>query len=287
MTAGAATAALVAFAARLWTAPRARLGLLLVALLVLAAAAAPWLAPYDPSAQLDLATLQLAPPSTAHPLGTDLFSRDVLSRLLHGARISLSIAVLAVLVAVTVGTAVGLAAGYGGPVLDAVLMRVVDSGLAIPRVFLLLMVLALWERSTSLTLILVLGLTSWFPTSRLARAEALSVRRRDYVVAARALGFPSWRILLRHVLPNIAPALLVSAALGVGQIVLVEAGLSFLGVGVQPPTASWGNMIADGQTHLLAAPWLAAAPGLALVLTVIAFSVLADGLQDALNPRSS
>jgi len=273
-------------AVRVWTSPRARLGLVMVALLALAAAAAPWLAPYDPAAQLNLTTLQLAPPSVAHPLGTDLFSRDVLSRLMFGARISLSVAVLAVLVAVTVGTAVGLAAGYAGTFVDATLMRLVDAGLAVPRVFLLLMVLALWERSGPITLILVLGLTSWFPTSRLARAEVLSVRRHDYVIAARALGLPRWRILVRHVLPNIAPPLLVSAALGIGQIVLVEAGLSFLGVGVQPPTASWGNMIADGQSHLTAAPWLAAAPGLALVITVLAFSLLADGLQDALNPRS-
>jgi peptide/nickel transport system permease protein len=252
----------------------------------LAAAAAPWLAPYDPTAQLDLATLQLAPPSTAHPLGTDLFSRDVLSRLLHGARISLSVAFFAVVVAISIGSAVGLAAGYGGHAVDAAVMRLVDAGLAVPRVFLLLMVLTLWERSGPTTLVLVLGLTSWFPISRLARAEVLSARRRDYVVAARALGLPRWRILVRHVLPNVAPPLLVSAALGIGQIVLVEAGLSFLGVGIQPPTASWGNMIADGQAHLTSAPWLAAAPGLALVVTVLAFSLLADGLQNALNPRS-
>ncbi|HXV87087.1 MAG TPA: ABC transporter permease, partial [Gemmatimonadales bacterium] len=212
----------------MWGAPRARLGLALVAGLLLTAVLAPWLAPYDPAAQLDLAGRQLAPPSAAHLLGTDLFSRDILSRLLYGARISLAIAVLAVLVALTVGTAVGLVAGYGGPVVDAALMRVVDAGLAIPRVFLLLLVLALWERSGVLTLVLVLGLTGWFPTSRLARAEALSVRQREFVTAARALGLSPGRILLRHVLPNMAPALLVSAALGMGHIVLVEAGLSFL-----------------------------------------------------------
>ena len=272
--------------ARVWQQPRARIGLILIGLLGIMALAAPWLAPHDPAAQLDLAGRQLAPPSLAHPLGTDLYSRDVLSRLLYGARVSLTIAGLAVLLAATVGTGVGLAAGYGGRLLDALLMRLVDAGLAIPRIFLLLMVLALWERSGVLTLVLVLGLTSWFPTSRLARAEVLSVRQRDYVVAARALGLSHWRILARHVLPNIIPPILVSAALGIGQIILVEAGLSFLGVGVRPPTASWGNMIADGQFFLTAAPWLAAAPGLALVVTVVALSVLADGLQDAFNPRS-
>ena len=272
--------------ARVLTRQRARTGLVMVGLLGIAALTAPWLAPYDPASQLDLAARQLAPPSLAHPLGTDLYSRDVLSRLLYGARISLAIAGLAVLLAATVGTGVGLAAGYGGRVVDGILMRLVDAGLAIPRIFLLLMVLALWERSGVLTLVLVLGLTSWFPTSRLARAEVLSVRQHDYIVAARALGLSRWRILARHVLPNIAPPILVSAALGIGQIILVEAGLSFLGVGVRPPTASWGNMIADGQFFLTAAPWLAAAPGLALVVTVLSFSVLADGLQEALNPRS-
>jgi peptide/nickel transport system permease protein len=273
--------------ARLWAHPGARRGLVVVALLALVAVAAPFIAPYDPVAQPDLARGQLLPPSLEHPLGTDLYSRDVLSRLLYGARVSLAIAALATLVSLTVGTAVGLAAGYGRPVMDSVLMRLVDAGLAVPRVFLLLLVLALWERAGAATLILVLGFTSWLPTSRLVRAEVLSVRQRDYVAAARALGLAPWRILTRHVLPNVAAPIIVSAALGIGQIILVEAGLSFLGVGVQPPTPSWGTMIADGQHYLTRAPWLAAAPGVALIGTVVALSLVAEALQDALNPRAA
>jgi peptide/nickel transport system permease protein len=264
-----------------------RRGLLIVAMLGLAAVAAPLLAPYDPVEQPDLAGSQLLSPSFEHPLGTDLYSRDVLSRLLYGARVSLAIAALATLVAVTVGTGVGLAAGYGTPAVDGVLMRLVDAGLAVPRVFLLLLVLALWEGASAATLILVLGLTSWLPTSRLVRAEVLSVRQRDYVAAARALGLSRWRILSRHVLPNVATPILVSGALGIGQIILVEAGLSFLGVGVPPPTASWGNMIADGQYHLASAPWLAAAPGIALIVTVVSLNLVADAVQDALDPRAA
>lgn len=258
-----------------------------MAALTVLALAAPLLAPYDPAAQPDVVGGQLLPPSWEHPLGTDLFSRDVLSRLLYGARVSLSIAGLATLVALTVGTLVGLAAGFGSPGVDAVLMRLVDAGLAFPRMFLLLLVLALWEGASTAALIVVLGLTSWLPTSRLVRAEVLSVRQRDYVLAARALGLEPWRIVARHVLPNVAPPILVSAALGVGQIVLIEAGLSFLGVGVPPPTPSWGNMIADGQHYLTRAPWLAAAPGAALGLTVVSLSLVAEAMQDALDPRAT
>jgi peptide/nickel transport system permease protein len=260
---------------------------LVVGTLAGVALAAPLLAPYDPAAQPDVVAGQLRPPDWEHPLGTDLFSRDVLSRLLYSARVSLSIAALATLVALTVGTLVGLAAGFGSSRLDAVLMRLVDAGLAFPRVFLLLLILALWEGASTTALIAVLGLTSWLPTSRLVRAEVLSVRQRDYVLAARALGLEPWRIIVRHVLPNVAPPILVSAALGVGQIVLIEAGLSFLGVGVPPPTPSWGNMIADGQHHLTRAPWLVAAPGAALVLTVVSLSLVAEALQDALDPRAA
>lgn len=248
---------------------------------------APLLAPYDPTAQLDLQRGQLLGPSLAHPLGTDLYSRDLLSRLLFGARISLSIAALAVLLALVVGTGVGMLAGYRGGIVDAVLMRAVDAALAVPRVFLLLVVLALWERSGTTTLVLVLGLTGWFGTSRLVRAEVMGLKERDYVVAARALGLSTSRILLRHVLPNVAAPIIVTATLGVGNIILIEAGLSFLGVGVEPPLASWGNMIADGHDYLATHPWLSVVPGLALVGTVAAFNVLGEGLRRALNPSSA
>ncbi|MGD2136241.1 MAG: ABC transporter permease [Gemmatimonadales bacterium] len=266
--------------------PSARVGLALVSVLALAALLAPVLAPYDPAIQLDLEHGQLQRPSLAHPLGTDFFSRDLLSRVLYGARISLVIAAFAVALSLTIGTAVGLLAGLAGGIVDTVLMRIVDAVLAIPRVFLLLTVVALWDRVGVTGLVLVLGLTSWFDTSRLVRAEVLSLRSRAFITATTALGFGRLRTALRHVLPNALAPILVSATLGMGQIVLVEAGLSYLGVGVPPPVPSWGRMIADGQTWLTQAWWVAAFPGLAVVLTVLGFSLLSDGLRDTLDPRS-
>jgi peptide/nickel transport system permease protein len=265
---------------------RLRAGLLAVGVLYLIALLAPVLAPYDPAAQLNLAGGRLLPPSLAHPLGTDALSRDLLSRLLFGARLSLAIAGLAVVVAVTLGTAVGLAAGLAGGVLDGILMRSVDAALAIPRVFLLVAILALWEQGGIGALVLVLGLTGWFGTSRLVRAEVLSLRRRDFVLAARALGLPGWRVALRHVLPNAVAPIVVTATLGVGHTILIEAALSFLGIGVRPPLPSWGNMIADGQAYLATSPWQAMAPGLAVVATVMIFGVLGEALRDTMDPRS-
>lgn len=268
------------------TSRQVRVGLLAVGLLYLIAWLAPVLAPYDPATQLDLMGGRLLPPSPAHPLGTDSLSRDLFSRLLYGARLSLTIAALAVVVAVTVGTAVGLAAGWAGGVVDAVLMRSVDAALAIPRVFLLIVILALWEQGGVAALVLVLGLTGWFGTSRLVRAEVLSLRRRDFVLAARALGLPGWRIALRHVLPNAVVPIVVSATLGVGNTILIEAALSFLGIGVRPPLPSWGNMIADGQAYLATAPWQVMVPGVAVVATVMIFSVLGEALRDTMDPRT-
>lgn len=272
--------------AGLWSHPRLRLGLAAVLALYAIALLAPVLAPYDPAAQLDLEAGRLLPPTWAHPLGTDQFSRDLLSRLLFGARLSLWIAALAVLVAVTVGTAVGLAAGLAGGWVDALLMRAVDAALAIPRVFLLLVTLALWERGGLPALVLVLGFTGWFGTSRLVRAEVQSIRQRGFVLAARASGLPPWRIALRHVLPHVTAPVIVTATLGVGNTVLIEAGLSFLGLGVAPPRASWGNMIADSQPFLATAPWQGIVPGVALVATVMAFSLLGEGLREWLDPRT-
>ncbi|GBD31431.1 MAG: peptide ABC transporter permease [Gemmatimonadales bacterium] len=257
-----------------------------VVLAILAAALlAPVLAPYDPTAQLDLANRRLLPPSPAHPLGTDLFSRDLLSRLLYGARLSLWIACFSVAIAVVVGTGVGLAAGYLGGTADALIMRLVDTALAIPRIFLLLVVLTLWEQGGIMTMVLVLGLTSWFGTSRLVRAEVLSLKQRDFVTAARALGIAPIAILLKHILPNALAPVIVTATLGVGQIVLTEAALSYLGVGVPPPHPSWGSMIADAQPFLPTHPWMAIVPGLALAGTVVAFSFFGESLQAKLDPR--
>jgi peptide/nickel transport system permease protein len=269
-----------------WQDRRARVGLALVVLFAVLATFASVVASHDPTAQLDLVGKQYQPPSLAHPFGTDFYSRDLLSRVLHGARISLSIAVLSVAVSIVLGTAVGLAAGLAGGLLDQVLMRGVDGALAMPRLFLVLVVVALWEDVGVVGLVLILGLTSWFDTSRIVRAEVLSVKSRQFIAAARAVGLGLRGIVGRHLLPNIAGPIIVMATLGIGQMILLEAGLSYLGVGVRPPTPSWGQIIADGQQVLRTAPWVALFPGLAIVVTVLAFSLLGDGVRRALDPRS-
>jgi peptide/nickel transport system permease protein len=264
---------------------RLRVGAVLISLLAITALAAPAIAPYDPVDQPDPVNLRNAPPSLAHPLGTDQYSRDLLSRVVYGSRISLAIALAAVVIAMTVGTGVGLAAGYLGGPIDSLLMRLVDAGLAIPRVFLLLVVLVLWEGVSVGTWIAVLGLTGWFGVSRIVRAEVQSARGRDYVSAARAIGAGPVRIIGRHILPNVAGPVIGAATLGIGHVILIEASLSYLGVGVPQPTPSWGNLINDGRHVMTAAPWIATAGGAAIVITVLAFSVLGEGLREALDPR--
>ncbi len=270
----------------LLTRTRARIGLALVGLLCFLAVLAPLFTPYDPVVQIDLAVRQMLPPSLSHPMGTDFYSRDVLARVLFGARISLTIAILSVIVSITIGAAVGLAAGFVGGVVDTVFMRLLDAALAVPRVFLLLVVLALWRDVGIAGLVVILGLTSWFHVARIVRAEVLSLKNREFIVATRALGYGSGRITWRHLLPNVAAPIIVTATLGVGQIVLLEAGLSYLGIGIRPPTPSWGTMIADGQLHLATAWWISTFPGLAIMLTVIGFSLIGDSLRDTLDPRS-
>lgn len=265
--------------------PAAGPGLTVLVLFATLAAAAPWLAPYRPSAQLDIVALQNQPPSWLHPLGTDLYSRDVYSRLVFAARISLGIGTLGMLLAVTVGTLVGAVAGYFRRWPDAVLMRLVDVGLAVPRIFVVLVAIAVWNRLGVMPLVLLLGLTGWFTTSRVMRAEVRSLRERPFTEAARALGVGPWRIIARHILPNAAAPLIVSAALGIGNMMLLEAALSFLGVGVQPPIPSWGNMIADGREQLATAPWTTLFAGLAIAVVVMALHAVGDGLRDALDPR--
>ncbi|MBI1967464.1 MAG: ABC transporter permease [Gemmatimonadetes bacterium] len=265
--------------------PPAAPGLAVLGFFAIVAIGARLVAPYHPAAQLDIVGLQNQAPSWAHPLGTDTFSRDTWSRLVFGARISLAVGALAMLVAVTVGSIVGAMAGYFRRWVDAVLMRTVDVGLAIPRLFLLLMIAALWEGLPLPVLVLLIGLTGWFGTSRLVRAEVLSVRERDFVAAARALGAGPARVIFRHVLPNAAAPIIVSAALGIGNVLLLEAGLSFLGIGVQPPLPSWGNMIGDGWRQLAVAPWATLFPGLAIAVVVMALNAVGDALRDALDPR--
>jgi peptide/nickel transport system permease protein len=247
------------------------------------AALAGWLAPC-PNCQPDL-EMASQPPSVAHPFGTDVYSRDVLSRLLHGARISLSVACLAVLVSITVGTSYGAIAGYAGGRVDAVMMRVVDALLSIPRILVLLAIFALWGRVSLGAIVLILGLTGWFATSRLVRAHVLAVKTEEMVVAARALGARNRRILWRHILPGVTSTVVVAATLGIGNVIILEAGLSFLGVGVQPPTASWGNIISDGSSNVAGLWWMSVFPGLAIVFTVMAFNIVGDALRDALDPR--
>ena len=272
--------------ARFRTRRVAVVGLVVVVLLALAALGAPLFAPADPLAQPDPVALQNQPPSAEHPLGTDRFSRDVMSRLLYGARVSLGIGSAAALLAVVLGAGVGLAAGLASPAVDQLLMRSVDVGLALPRVFLILLVLALWEDAPPGAVVVLIALTGWFQTSRVVRALVLRLRDAEFVQAARALGARRWGLVRRHLLPHLAPAIIVSATLDVGNIILLESGLSYLGLGIKPPAPSWGNMILDGKDQLFSTPWVAAAPGLALLVTVVAFNLLGDGLQDALDPRS-
>ena len=274
-------------ARRFFRQPAAAAGLAVVTCLATLAVCAPLVAPYRPSLQLDIVGLQNRPPGWLHPLGTDLYSRDVWSRLVYGARVSLGVGTLGMLVAVSLGGLVGAAAGYFRGWVDGVLMRLVDVGLAVPRIFLVLGAIAVWEQLGVASLILLLGLSGWFATSRIVRAEVLSLRERPFTDAARSLGLGPWRVILRHVIPNAAAPLLVSAALGIGNMMLLETGLSFLGVGIRPPSPSWGNMIADGRDLLTAAPWISLFPGLAIAVTVMSLNAVADGLRDALDPRKT
>lgn len=261
-------------------------GLVLMLALALAALLTPYLAPFDPDAIGDIVATRYLPPSLTHPMGTDEFGRDVFSRVLYGARISLSIGFLAVAIAITLGTLLGAMAGYAGGWADALTMRFVDLLLSFPRLVLLIAVVAIFNPSIALVT-LVLGLTGWMGTSRIVRGQVLAVRELEYVQAARALGYRAGRIIGRHILPNVLTPVIVAATLGIGNTILAEAALSFLGLGVPPPTASWGGMVSEGRDAILDAWWITAFPGLAIVFTVMAFNLVGDGLRDALDPRLS
>jgi peptide/nickel transport system permease protein len=266
--------------------PTAAWGIGVLAFFVIVAVAAPLVTSYSPIVHNDIINLKNQPPSWSFILGTDVYSRDLWSRVAFGARISLKVGGLGMLVAVTLGTLVGAVAGYYRRWVDAVLMRGVDVGLALPRIFVLLIAIALFDRLGETVLILVIGFTSWFGTSRLVRAEVLSVRERDFVAAARAMGAGPGRVIFRHVLPNAAAPIIVAAALGIGNVLLLEASLSFLGIGVAPPQPSWGSMIADGAPYLATAPWTTLFPGLAIALVVMALNAVGDALREALDPRA-
>jgi peptide/nickel transport system permease protein len=270
---------------RLWRDTRVRIALSVLAVIALSALFAPLLAPYDPKAQLDIVNLQGKSPSLAHPFGTDPYSRDVLSRMLFGARVSLSIAFIAVSLAITFGTFVGIVAGYFGGAMDAVLMRFVDAAFSIPSLLLLMVVIALWGDVGTTALTLLIAGLGWFTVSRLVRAETLLVRDAEFVVAARALGTPTSRILWRHVLPNVVAPAIIASTLAVGNVVLLEAGLSYLGIGVRPPLASWGSIIQDGAERVSDLWWLTVFPGAAILLTAFACNALGDALREALDPR--
>ncbi|MEP7326481.1 MAG: ABC transporter permease [Gemmatimonadota bacterium] len=262
----------------------AKVGGVALILIVALAVILPWLLP-DPAAQCLPCGAQA--PSWPHPFGTDLLGRDVLARVAGGARISLSVALISVLLSVVLGGLFGTVAGYAGGWVDSVIMRGVDGALAIPRLFVLLIVLAMTSPIPLWLFILVLGTTGWFGVSRIVRGEALRVRRELYVQAAEALGARGHRIILRHLLPNTAGPLLVAATLGVGDVILLEAGLSFLGLGIQPPTPSWGGMIQDSREYFITKPWTSIFPGLAIVVTVLAVSLIGDALRDRLDPRNA
>jgi peptide/nickel transport system permease protein len=259
-------------------------GLGVMVLLYMVTLLTPLIAPYNPSAQENIVATRYLAPSLDHFMGTDRFGRDVFSRALYGARISLSIGFIAIGIGVTLGTLIGAVAGYFGGLVDSALMRFTDMMLSFPRLVLLIVVIALFEPTIYLVVV-VLGLTGWMSVARIVRGEVLSLREREFVQAARALGMSDTRIITRHIVPNTLAPVIVFATLGIGNTILIEAGLSFLGLGVQPPTPSWGNMIAEGRDALLTAWWIATFPGLAIVFTVTAFNLLGDGLRDALDPR--
>jgi peptide/nickel transport system permease protein len=259
-------------------------GAVTVLLLVLCVLFAPAIAPHDP---LELDThARFLPPlaDLAFPLGTDELGRDLLSRLLYGGQISLVVGIVAMLTTVVTGAAIGLLSGYHGGWTDTLLMRFVDTILCFPQIFLLL-VIAAFIPPTLLSIALIIGLTSWMEVARIVRSEILHLREQDFVQAARALGASGTRIMTRELMPNVAAPLLVAATLKVAQAVLMESYISYLGYGVQPPLASWGNMLTNAQGYFDTAPWLAILPGALITLTVMGFNFLGDGLRDALDPR--
>lgn len=257
-------------------------GAAVVVALAVVALAAPLIAPYDPT-DIDIANV-LSPPSARHPFGTDDLGRDVLSRMIYGSRISLSVGFVAVGIALTIGLTMGSVAGYYGGKIDPTLMRFVDVMLTFPTFFLMLAVIAILEPGIW-TIMVVIGLTSWMGVARLVRAEFLTLKQRDFVLAAKASGAGNLRIIFRHILPNALSPVFVAATLGVAGAILVEAALSFLGLGVQPPRPSWGNILSTGKDYIEVAWWLSLYPGLAILVTVLGYNLLGEGLRDALDPR--
>ena len=257
-------------------------GSVVVVSLFIVSMLAPWISPYDPG-DINL-QMVLASPSAAHPLGTDQLGRDVLSRMIWGSRISLKVGFVAVGIAVVIGAILGAMAGYYGRWIDAVVMRFVDVMLCFPSFFLILAVIAFLEPSIW-NIMIVIGVTGWMGITRLVRADFVSLREREFVQAARCIGANDFRIIFVHILPNAMASILVAATLGVAGAILTESALSFLGIGVQPPTPSWGNILTAGKDNIDIAWWLSLFPGLAILITVLGFNLLGEGIRDSLDPR--
>ena len=259
-------------------------GLMICLLLIASALFAPWLAPRDPM-RIGILDKFAAPGEKGYLLGADEVGRDMMSRLMYAGRISLLVGFAAMIVTVSVGSVVGLLAGFYGGRIDATLMRVTDALLCVPTVFLLL-VLAAFVGSSVYTITLIIGLTAWMELARILRNQTLALRERDFVQAARALGASNRRIILQHLLPNSLAPIMVAATLNIANAVLAESYISYLGYGIQPPDASWGNMLTKAQSYFGDAPWVALFPGIMITLTVTGFNFIGDGLRDALDPRS-
>lgn len=263
----------------------AMVGLFIVLALIFVAIFAEFLAPYSPYIG-DLRTTRLLPPSSAHWFGTDDQGRDILSRVIHGSRITLFVVVLVAILAAPLGLIVGTVAGYAGGWVDAVLMRITDIFLAFPRLILALAFVAALGPGIE-NAVLAIAMTSWPPYARIARAETLTIRQTDYIAAVQLLGASPWRIVLRHIMPLCLSSVIVRVTLDMAGIILTAAGLGFLGLGAQPPMPEWGALIANGRLYVLDQWWVAAAPGAAIFLVSLAFNLLGDGLRDALDPKSS
>jgi peptide/nickel transport system permease protein len=260
----------------------ALMGCVIVLVLFVASFLASWLAPCDPS-EINLQEV-LMPPSPSHPLGTDQLGRDVLSRMIWGSRISLKVGFAATGLAIFIGTILGAVAGYYGRWIDGIIMRFVDIMLCFPTFFLILAVIALLEPSIW-NIMVVIGLTSWMGVTRLVRADFISLKERDFVQAARVIGAGDLRIIFVHILPNAMASVLVTATLGIAGAILTESALSFLGIGVQPPTPSWGNILTAGKDNIDIAWWLSFYPGLAILITVLGYNLLGEGIRDSMDPR--
>ncbi|MCL4456110.1 MAG: ABC transporter permease [Nitrospirae bacterium] len=257
-------------------------GLAIILSLAAIALFAPVLSPHEPT-KIDVYNV-LSPPSSNHPFGTDELGRDLLSRMIWGSRASLKVGFIAVGIAISIGTMLGAIAGYYGGKIDALLMRFVDIMLAFPTFFLILAVIAIVEPSIS-TIMIIIGLTGWMDVSRLVRAEFLTLKERDFIAAAQALGASDPRLIFRHIIPNALSPVFVAATFGIAGAILTESGLSFLGLGVQPPEPSWGNILTSGKDNITVAWWLSLFPGIAILITVLSYNLVGEGLRDALDPR--